>query len=45
MRSTVLVDTRFLIALLNRTDAMHASAKRMLVALVRVRNLPSWPPG
>lgn len=46
MRSTVLVDTGFLIALFDRTDTLHESAKQMLAALVRDRRttlVSVWP--
>lgn len=35
MRSTVLVDTGCRIALFDRTDTLHESAKQMLAVLVR----------
>ena len=46
MRSTVLVDTGFLIALFDRTDTLHESAKQVLATLVRDRRLELvsvWP--
>lgn len=46
MRSTVLIDTGFLIALFDRTDTLHESAKQMLATLVRDRRLELvsvWP--
>lgn len=46
MRSTVLVDTGFLVALFDRTDRQHESAKQMLATLVRDRHLALvsvWP--
>lgn len=46
MRSTVLVDTGFLVALFDRTDTLHESAKQMLAALVRDRRtalVSVWP--
>ncbi len=39
MRSTVLVDTGFLVALFDRTDRLHESAKQMLATRVRDRHL------
>jgi uncharacterized protein len=46
VRSTVLVETGFLIALFDRTDKLHESAKKMLAALVRDRRaalVSVWP--
>lgn len=46
VRSTVLVDTGFLIALFDGTDTLHESAKQMLAALVRDRRtalVSVWP--
>ena len=46
MRNTVLVDTGFLVALFDRTDRLHESAKQMLATRVRDRHLALvsvWP--
>jgi predicted nucleic acid-binding protein len=46
MRSTVLVDTGFLIALFDKTDALHDSAKATLAELIRERRarlVSVWP--